>query len=597
MTEQNLSARMRQGAELLGKIKVKAFAAKPTDVPTAVFPVIEEEKYPFLPPQLGVLPHAILLIMKYRTAVEELRLLQGVNPETASAVIAGKLGCNSGDIRQIIIHDVSATAILSNSSFLTVCEDICRKEQVDVSHAKSIAGMASKDFYVKIGDNTLPVSIQNEADERETTAQHENLHVQYTLFHPYYAPIEKPSSEKEPTTNLTETVALEACHEDFDAFRKTIESVTYDYLYLYLNELSSSALTKSPIYHRFFNDDEYYHARFAKRINAIRLGLPNDEKRIPFERAIYEEVEKVKHKIKYIEDRYRRLTETEISPEQLITKMQILTPELGYTINSFLTDSEKTPEEESEWQEEYENGWKPKNRGEKINDWVNFIATCAQIKDEDYHPIRARFKKTVSDYKAELYSRLKGRQSNAGLVSFDVESLIWHIIAVASSRLWRLQTIFDSGYFNQLNLADDKKEEIRRRALSIGTDFHEVFLGLISSFNFNLNAIYTSDQTLYLYKDPRHLEEFEAIVNREMRRLGERSLSLDDAAEDLVEVTAAGEEPDWSNLSAPGYKKTDEKRKRALTAIYHEGVSETRFTSPLEHWSIAVFKKLCTIKV
>lgn len=256
MVEQSLSARMRQGAELLGKIKVKAFSAKPTDVPLAVFSVIEEEEYPLLPPQLGVLPHAILLIMKYRTAVEELRLLQGVDPETASAIIAGKLGCNPKDIRQIIIHDVSATAVLSNSSFVAVCENICRKEQVDVSHAKSIAGMASKDFYVKIGDNTLPVSIQDEHDKRDSTAKHEDLHVQYTVFHEYYNPRDKSSSDVDPLTRLAETAANEARDNNLDAFRKSVESVTYDYLYLYLNELTSSTITRSPTYQRFFNEYE-----------------------------------------------------------------------------------------------------------------------------------------------------------------------------------------------------------------------------------------------------------------------------------------------------------------------------------------------------
>lgn len=304
-------------------------------------------------------------------------------------------------------------------------------------------------------------------------------------------------------------------------------------------------------------------------------------------------MKKVKHKMKYIEDRYLKLCNDRVPPatnDQLVSMIQILKPEHGFTINAFLNNRPYTPEEEAEWQEEYENGWKPKNRGERISDWTEFLITTADIREDKYRLIKKYFQTKVKEYKEELYKQLQeGKKVN---IRFDTEQLLWHMQTMAKCRIRTVQTMFASDYFNQLNIDPDEKDEIKRRVLSKAVDFHEVFLGLIGSYHFNLNAIYTADQFLFLHKNPDRAEEFEKIVDNEMHRLAEKSLSLDDAAEDLVETVTAGKRPKWHALFAPGYKKSDEKRKRAYEDITHKGISDTRSISPLEYMSIAILKTL-----
>lgn len=531
------------GPKVWQEIRSAIFTNPPNLAAEAVDGVLKRTGYVLSPRQAKLLT-ALDGFIEHRQAVAAAETIYHAFPAGFKETVAAQVGVKPEKVAALYFNPLSVTIRVKPDEF----ERFYRKVQ-GLTEGKEIiypAGFCDHNIQLIIAGKRLPCSFMDSIGNPSDTPQHEDLHVQYHLLHTGSFPS-----------------FVRGCQE-FMEYRMSY----------YLDELDSRAGVGSAwtTYESFWTHP-LRTSSFEDALKKMRGFLPNNlVKRFPDQAIIDENINRLRYRTAIIRDVFRRLEGRLVNinkPNPIVDQdynvafAQFLIVDQGYVAPAILEQRAPKLSEARKWFHA------PKGpRGKfKTDFWADAILHTAGPAEFSFLTIMTQnsLNKAFNDSRFAGESALNLTEDS---ISEAVSTMAWGLKEPVRKRFDIIQRIWNSKFFKQLPLTTIDKMAIRRQVLLKGITFQHQFIDLFSKMNWNNDEGYSPrEQALY-----RHYRK--AMV--------ERSLDMEEAAEELTAQLFAGQKLDYDKLFTRTFRKDEQRYKRLLNCVESQGREEIFDDSPLE---------------
>lgn len=579
MKERALFDGLMRGPEVLHQVRENlATLPKGASVEKMVQQTLIDNDYTPSAKQLDIMQRSFPFVQEHRDALQRVSTLFQERPERMRTEMkedtARALEGSPDNMYDFTLHATSVTATVAESVLVDEGIKINENFGAKVFDPDDCAGLTQASYLLKIKNKQLPFSLLNKRYANENNrhvADHEDLHVQYRYLHPEASGESDENESQKPYLAWLQNYTKELVESNNkEAFSQLIKKITSNELELYLNELSSEALTNNhDVYNDIFSGGGYlYSDKLGLKLRTLKGAvLQYAQTDLSWIRVIREEVQRTKHKAAYIDKAYRQLVKQETP--YLVEIAEMLTPEQGYVISAFV-DGDPTLAKMKQWKREYEQV--PEE--ELSSEGLLFEAIGLDpivVAEEGYD--MSRYNSDITQTIYEFLQKKKAflKESENPAFASDFYLLLFPLLQVQKERIHPLLTFLKRRQAmpeNAFGLTKKQVTHIVTKAIDLDTIF-------FTTWDYSLH-----NATQELLIDP----EFQ----KDMIKVFGLSLSMDSIAEDISAALLNGDERDIEQVVTPLYERPPEK-KQQIFDLLHGDATDTTGLSPQEQDALTLY--------
>jgi hypothetical protein len=575
MNEHSPFDRLMRGPEVLHQVRTNlADLSKGASVERMVQQTLAEHDYAPSARQWQVMRRSLPLVQEHRDTLHRTRTLFKERPERIKEETAHVFNARAYEVLDLEFHATSATATVPLTVIIDQGNSINRDFGAEVFNAAACAGLTDEEYYLKVRKTRLPLSLKNKIYENEANghvAEHEDLHVQYRYLHPGASGETEENESQEPYLVWQQNYTKElVANNSKDEFSQLVKDITSAELALYLNELSSEALTNHHnVYKQTFSGGGHLYAnKFGLKLRTLTNAvLQHSETNLSWIRVIREEVQRTKHKAAYINKAYQQLVEQETP--HLVEIAEMLTPKQGYIINA-LVDGKPTLTKMKQWKKEYEQAPDEELSSEDLLfEAIGIDPTVIMKEGYDTTSYDSAITHTVHAFWQKQHSFLEESENPDFASNFYL--FLSPLLSAQKNRIEPLQMYLNrirANPENSFGLTEEQVTHIMTKTI----DFDTIFF---STWEHGLHGI--SRELLSKSK-----------FQHGMRRVFSISLTMDSAAEDVTAALLGKGDVDVTQFINPLYQRPQEK-KQQIFDLLHKGATDTTGLSPQEREALMLY--------